>query len=126
MRLVAFFVGLSSPCLLTTAGTLPVVTSQPQSQVVSPGSSANFVVGSTNATGYQWRFNGVDIPSGTNATLDVVNTQSTNTGYYMAIVKNDTGLTPSQTAYLSVVAGSGGQVPFSNDGNPSAQARYPD
>jgi hypothetical protein len=73
-----------------------------------------FSVVSSNATGFQWRFNGTDISGATNATLQFTNAQLANVGYYMAVAKNPSGWVPSQMAWLSVVSGSGGTVPFSN------------
>lgn len=82
------------------AQTLPVITASPTNQTVIPGNTATFSVTATGATGYQWRFNGTNISDGTNATLQVVNAQGTNSGYYSAAVKNSTGWVPSQMAYL--------------------------
>src|SRR5262245_12285037 len=99
------------------AGTPPYFTTHPASVTVAPGATATLTVQSTNATSYQWRFNGTDILNATNSTLSVVNAQNANnTGYYMAIAKNSTGWTPSQLAWLSVV-GTVGVVPFSNTNN---------
>src|SRR6185437_9437527 len=80
---------------------LPVITSQPTNQNVSIGATANFSAAATGATSFQWRFNGVDIPNKTNATLQVANVQTNNAGYYEVIAKNATGWVPSQMAYLS-------------------------
>jgi hypothetical protein len=95
------------------AQSLPVITSSPTNQIVTPGSTATFSVSATGATEYQWRCNGVDISGGTNATLQVVNAQTNNSGYYLALAKNVAGWRPSQMAWLSVV-GSNGIVPLSN------------
>lgn len=118
--------GLCSAPLLLSAGSLPVITTHPQHQVVAPGNDAILSLESTNATAYQWRFNGDDIPLGTNATLIVTNAQFTNIGYYMAVAKNEMGWTPSQLAYLSVVGNSVGFVPFANTNLPYSyqQVRY--
>jgi hypothetical protein len=93
---------------------LPVITVQPASQIVSPGNTATLTVTATGATSFQWRFNGADISGATNSTLQVPNAQTNNAGYYMAVAKNATGWVPSQMAWLSVVSGPGGEVPFSN------------
>jgi len=52
---------------------------------------------------YQWRFNGVDIPGATNATLVLTNVTVDKTGYYSVLVSNPFGQTNSAKAYLSVV-----------------------
>lgn len=97
---------------------LPVISSNTQNQIVVPGYTGPiFSVVSSNATGFQWRFNGTDISGATNATLQITNAQSANVGYYMAVAKNPSGWVPSQMAWLSVVSGSGGVVPFSNKTN---------
>jgi len=106
------------------AGSLPVITTYPQHQVVSPGTDAILSLEGTNATAYQWRFNGDEVPWGTNATLIITNAQVTNIGYYMAVAKNEMGWTPSQLACLFVVGNSVEFVPFSNTNGPNEQVRY--
>jgi hypothetical protein len=96
---------------------LPVIMVPPASQTVSPGDTATLTVTATGATGFQWRFNGADISGATTSTLQIPNAQTNNVGYYMAVTKNATGWVPSQMAWLSVVSGSGGVVPFSNKTN---------
>jgi hypothetical protein len=98
---------------------LPVITAHPTSQTVVPGNTATMTVTATGATSYQWRHSGTNIPGAVSATLQVQNAQTTDAGYYMAVVKNATGWVPSQMAWLSVVSGSGGVVPFSNKTNTS-------
>ncbi len=56
----------------------------------------------------------MDISGATNSSLQVTNAQSTNIGYYMAVAKNASGWVPSGMAWLSVVSGITGIVPFSN------------
>ena len=96
---------------------LPVITVPPANQIVSPGNTATLTVTATGATSFQWRFNGTDIPGAANSTLQIPNAQTNNGGYYMAVAKNATGWVPSQMAWLSVISGSGGVVPFSNKTN---------
>lgn len=121
MKLHVFcFFAWSTSCLAYGDG-LPVITSQPTNQTVLINGTANFSVSATGATSYQWRFNGVDIPNATNATLQVANVQANLTGYYMVVAKNGTGYVPSRLAYLGA---GGGTVPFSNFGVPTAQAIY--
>ena len=98
------------------ADSLPVITSSPTNTAATPGSTATLSVAATGAASYQWRFNGAEIADATNATLQVPNVQTNNSGYYLAIAKNVIGWVPSQMAWLSVV-GSNGIVPFSNIAN---------
>jgi DNA-binding beta-propeller fold protein YncE len=94
---------------------LPIITQNPQGSTVHPGWAVTFSVFSPNAAGYQWRFNGVDIPGATNWMYQIANPQASNTGYYIAIAKNANGWMPSQKAYLGVVSDQG-VAPFSNVG----------
>ena len=107
-----------------TLAALPFFTTHPTNQIVAPSNTVTFVVQSPNATVYQWRFNGVDMPAATNVSLVITNAQTNNNGYYMAVAKNSTGWTPSQMGYLSVVGSTMGVVPLWNTGNTNAQAFY--
>ena len=103
--------------MATVAGGLSVISFHPQNALVSPGSNATFMVTASDATSYQWRFDGSDISGATNSTLVLTNVQLANAGYYLVIAKNSAGWVPSQMAYLSVAAYPGGLVPFSNRSN---------
>lgn len=118
MKTVCFLLGFAVAATLASADSLPVISTQPQNL----SGSGTFSVVSSNATGFQWRGNGTDIPGATNSTLP--RSSSDPTGYYMVVVKNAIGWVPSRLAYLS--RGSGGVVPFSNYGNTGfdAQACY--
>ena len=102
---------------------LPHISVHPNSQIVPPSSNVVFSVVSTNATAYQWRFNGTNLAWGTGASLVVTNAQTNDAGYYMVIAKNETGWMPSPMAYLSVVW-SNGVLPMYNTGVAGAQAVY--
>jgi len=117
----AFFTATMLASFLAIGQTLPVITLSPTNVTVYPGNTANLTVVATGATGYQWLFNGTNIAGATSATLQVPNAQSTNCGYYMAVVKNATGWVPSQMAYLTLDYTRGasqptacGTLPFSN------------
>jgi hypothetical protein len=110
---------------LVWADGLPVISSNPQTQTVTPASTAMLSVTAAGATSYQWRFNGVDIPGATSANLSLTNAQMTNAGYYVVVAQNSFGWVPSQLAYLSVVD-TPGEVPFSNYKNANAVADYED
>jgi hypothetical protein len=106
-----FFALMAIACPIF-AGSLPVITTGPQNPV-SSGNTVSFSVVSSNATAFQWRFNGADIAEATGSMLQVSNPQPGSIGYYMAVAKNASGWVPSGMAFLSVAAGSI-VVPFSN------------
>ncbi len=114
---LGLIIGLCVFSQAVLADGLPVITVQPTNEIVSPGDTATLTVAATGATSFQWRFNGVDISGETNSILQIPNAQTNNAGYYMAVAKNATGWVPSLMAWLSVVSGSGGVVPFSNTTN---------
>lgn len=69
---------------------IPVITQQPQSQILNLGDTANFSVIATanNPLSYQWVFNGNAVAGATNITLTIPNVQATNLGYYSVVVSN--------------------------------------
>jgi uncharacterized delta-60 repeat protein len=78
--------------LEATSDQLPVITSQPQSQPVLPGTNVEFSV-AAQGTGltYEWLFNGMTIPSATNALLVRSNVEPVDVGYYSVRVRNSDG-----------------------------------
>src|SRR4051812_16519143 len=100
MKIHLLFPMVLLTCHIAFADSLPIITTHPQSQTVAPGGTASFTVAATGATGYQWRLNGTNIAGATAATLQIANAQSTNSGYYMVVVRNTIGYAPSQLAYL--------------------------
>ena len=118
MKLGSLLLYLMVTAWTALADGLPVITTQPQSHTVSPGSPTAFIVASANATRFQWRFNGADISGATGSVLQIPNPQASDVGYYMVVAKNATGWVPSQVVWLAVVfAPASGQVPFSNQTN---------
>lgn len=96
----------------TSAGaTVPVITSQPRSAAVTAGGTATFTVVASNATGYQWFFNGATIAGATGASLTVNNAQAANAGNYHVVVSNSAGSVTSDTVTLTVNAAPPGPVP---------------
>ena len=86
--------------------TAPVITSQPQSQTVTAGSSVQF---SVTATGrptptYQWNFNGSAISGATGSSYSISSAQSGNAGNYTVTVSNSAGSATSNQAALTVNA----------------------
>jgi internalin A len=80
---------------------------QPPAQVILPGSSALFTASATGSGpfGYQWRLNGTTLQGQTNASLALINAQSTDAGSYSVVVTNiaTTAVTSSPPATLAVV-----------------------
>jgi len=69
------------------------------------GSTATFTVLATGTAplSYQWKFNGVNIPGATSATLTLTNIAASNAGSYMVVVSNLEGSVPSNSVTLTVI-----------------------
>lgn len=91
-------VGGAYPCPAVTTDTIQLIvnesvqiTSQPLAQIVCEGTSANFSV-TANAGGdpltFQWRRNGIDIPSATNSTFTLPVAALADGGSYDVVVSN--------------------------------------
>jgi hypothetical protein len=52
---------------------------------------------------YQWKFNGVEIPSAISPTLTLANVSAAQTGSYSVVISNGAGTTNSVAAILSVI-----------------------
>jgi hypothetical protein len=81
------------------------ILSQPTSQMVAPGSTVTFAV-TASGTGplrYQWKKNGVNLPSETNASLTLPNVQAVDAGGYAVVVANDFDARSSVTVSLRLV-----------------------
>jgi len=82
----------------------PVITEHPSDRYVSQGATAEFSVSGrgTAPLHYQWRKDGLPLPSGTASLLRVTNAQGADVGYYDAIVSNVFGVATSRAALLTV------------------------
>ncbi len=82
----------------------PNITTQPASQGLATGTSAQFNIAATGLAplAYQWRFNGADIAAATNTSLTVSNIQPSSAGNYLAVVSNSLGAATSSVAVLTV------------------------
>jgi poly(3-hydroxybutyrate) depolymerase len=78
---------------------------QPQSQCIIVGQSAafSFTAQGTAPLQYQWRFNGVDLPDKTNASLSIRPVAPANGGDYQVAVRNTEGSVTSLVARLHVL-----------------------
>jgi hypothetical protein len=93
------------------AQTGPVISNQPQKQLVNEGNPATFSVTVTPETAspryYFWRHNGTPIPNGTNSTLTITNATTNDVGDYSVIVSNSISTATSSNAPLYVVLPAG-------------------
>ncbi len=92
--------------MLVTVSAGPVITTQPVNVTANVGTNVNFTVGATgNGTlQYQWKFNSTNISSATKTVYSITNVQTTNAGWYSALVKDSSNLTALSTnVYLAVV-----------------------
>jgi hypothetical protein len=65
------------------------ISTQPLSQTICPGSPATFAVAANNASAYQWKKDGVDIPGATTASLNIPSVSSANTGTYTVVISGN-------------------------------------
>jgi len=95
---------------LATGYSQPVITNQPQTQAVAPGSTVTFNVGvrGTEPLSYQWQqkpgTNFYDLPDCTNAVLVLTNAQPWDAIDYRVVVTNASGARTSAVAHLYVMS----------------------
>jgi endonuclease/exonuclease/phosphatase family metal-dependent hydrolase len=84
----------------------PIITGQPQSQIVNAGENVAFAVEAMGAQplSYQWRFNGAVISGATDSTFTLFSVTTNQSGIYTVTVSNNGGPTNSQPAMLTVNA----------------------
>lgn len=117
MKKIALFFGLLLISLLGIAqvtsssatlslGTLPVITTQPVSQVACLGTSATFTIVATGTAplSYQWRKGSTNISGATNSsyTIDSVKVSDGNTGSYSCVISCTCGSVSSNSVGLTV------------------------
>jgi uncharacterized repeat protein (TIGR01451 family) len=97
------------PVSLTVQMLAPAIITQPVSQAVTVGGTANFNVTASGMPplSYQWRFNGTNIVGATDTTLTLTNVQPAQAGSYTVLVTNAHGLILSSNAVLTVMEGVG-------------------
>lgn len=82
----------------------PVVTAQPQSLTITPGSRVTFTVAATGGgLSYQWKFNGTAITGATGTTYTLNGTSAASAGSYTVDLANSAGTLTSRAAVLSVI-----------------------
>jgi len=85
---------------IVPSSTSPTITVQPQDTYVYASGTASFSVTATEASGYQWLFNGSNILNGTSSTLSLSNIVQSELGQYSVIVGNGFGSVTSSVANL--------------------------
>ncbi len=90
--------------------TSPTIVTQPQSQSVAVGASAQFSVSASGvpAPTYQWSLGGTAIAGATSATYSLAAVKASDAGDYTVTVTNEIGNVSSAKATLTVSASSGG------------------
>ena len=80
----------------------PRITVQPRNVSVLIGQDAQFTVTASGVAPftYQWRFNGMSLPTETNRTLAITNVALPQLGRYNVVVSNNTGTVTSDPAWL--------------------------
>ncbi len=94
----------SAPARLTVAVPVTLLTG-PSDQLATNGDTVLWSVTASGSQplGYQWYFNSMTLPAGTNATLTVSNVTPAQAGSYAVIVSNPYSSATSAAAQLSVV-----------------------
>lgn len=95
---------VTSDAATVTVNALPVITQQPSGQTVNEGGNINLEVTATGATGYQWKKDGSDIPSATNATYSKSGALPADAGSYTCVVTGAGGSVTSNAAVVTVNA----------------------
>lgn len=86
------------------SGQPPAIASHSQNQTVTNGSVVTFDIAATGTPplGYQWQFNGGNLPDATSSNLTLTGVTFTQAGFYACVVTNAAGSTISDPAALSV------------------------
>lgn len=97
-------ISITSDAATVTVNALPVITQQPSSQTINEGGNINLEVTATGATGYQWKKDGSDIPSATDATYSKSGALPADAGSYTCVVTGAGGSVTSSPATVTVNA----------------------
>lgn len=95
---------VTSDAATVTVNALPVITKQPSSQTINEGGNISLEVTATGATGYQWKKDGSNIPSATNATYSKSGALPADAGSYTCVVTGAGGSVTSSPATVTVKA----------------------
>ena len=95
---------VTSEAATVTVNALPVITQQPSSQTINEGGNISLSVTATGATGYQWKKDGSNIPSATDATYSKSGALPADAGSYTCVVTGAGGAVESNAATVTVNA----------------------
>lgn len=76
----------------------PAITQQPTGQTVNEGGTLTLSILATNATGYQWKKDGEDIPSANSATYTKQSVAPSDAGSYTCVVSGEGGTSVTSDA----------------------------
>jgi uncharacterized repeat protein (TIGR03803 family) len=96
----------SSVAALLVQAFLPVITNQPDDEIVSNTGTATFTVGAMGSPvlRYQWQSNSVPLAKATNATLILASVKTNTAAGYSVVVTNLYGAVTSRVAMLTIGA----------------------
>ena len=96
---------ITSEFAILTVSTAPVISTHPESQVITEGDEVTFSVTATgsSALSYQWRYNGSNIPGARSQQFSVAGVQKADEGEYQVLVSDNGGSTVSNAAILTTV-----------------------
>ena len=95
-----------SAIAVLTVNSPPIITQQPLTQTVTPGSNPALTVVATGTPTptYQWRFNTTNLVGQISTTLTLTNFQTNNEGDYSVLVSNSVSVVTSSNATLALNA----------------------
>ena len=108
----------------TAPSSAPVITTQPVSQTVPPGTGVTFAAAAAGSAplSYQWQKNQVDLAGATSASYTLANPTAADAGKYRVVVRNNAGTTTSNEATLTITAPN--TAPTAQIVTPAAGATY--
>jgi hypothetical protein len=111
----------SQVAALTVQDSAPVITSQPQDQIVAVGGSVTLTVDAVGSLPlfWQWQFNGNAILDATKSSLNLGPLTTAQQGDYSVVVSNAFGATLSSTASVIIAIGGGVTYVWQDSPNPT-------
>ena len=118
--------GLVDNVRVESPAVLPSFITQPVAQTVRLGTNATLAAAATGlpSPNYQWRLNGTNIPSATNASYVLMFVAATNTGNYSVLTTNLAGSATSTNALLTLISPVAAQFQSINVANNTVQISF--